>query len=161
MDEVSAKNQSLEQNITRLEMASERLKAETHRESDAKENELSEIRAQMNRRVRVSYPFPRGVARGHRIEGRIFPIYRESIGGEYDDLLDVSCYRKVERPPSVSPSSYTPDLSQSFLFSSEHSKTKLPKSKIRTARCSSRIAFSKLGVNRLTFGIKRKFKCQY
>ena len=54
MDELTTKNQCLEKNATRVEMASERLKLESHREIDAKENELSEIRAQMSRRV-ISY----------------------------------------------------------------------------------------------------------
>uniref|UniRef100_A0A914C202 Myosin XVIIIA n=1 Tax=Acrobeloides nanus TaxID=290746 RepID=A0A914C202_9BILA len=53
LDELTTKNQCLEKNATRVEMASERLKLESHREIDAKENELSEIRAQMSRRLRA------------------------------------------------------------------------------------------------------------
>lgn len=52
MDEMVGKNQALEKNITRLEMGSEKLKSESHREMDAKDTEFSEVRAQMSRRVR-------------------------------------------------------------------------------------------------------------
>lgn len=44
-------NQQLQQQITRLEMGAERLKADLARESTTKETEIDEIRGQYQRRV--------------------------------------------------------------------------------------------------------------
>lgn len=41
----------LEQNVTRLEMSGERARSDASRELDAKETEISELRAQYHRRV--------------------------------------------------------------------------------------------------------------
>lgn len=46
------KTLSLQQSVTRLEMAAERVRSERTRDLDAKEAEIDELRAQHQRRVR-------------------------------------------------------------------------------------------------------------
>uniref|UniRef100_A0A158R4R5 Unconventional myosin-XVIIIa n=1 Tax=Syphacia muris TaxID=451379 RepID=A0A158R4R5_9BILA len=53
LDELQGKVQSLQQTVTRLEMAAERARSERTRDMDAKESEIDEIRAQYQRRVRA------------------------------------------------------------------------------------------------------------
>ncbi|KAK6057719.1 M protein repeat protein [Cooperia oncophora] len=53
LDDLAGTNQQLQQQITRLEMGAERLKADLSRESTTKETEIDEIRAQYQRRLRT------------------------------------------------------------------------------------------------------------
>ncbi|KAK6750549.1 hypothetical protein RB195_002490 [Necator americanus] len=53
LDELAGANQQLQQQITRLEMGAERLKADLNRESNTKETEIDEIRGQYQRRLRT------------------------------------------------------------------------------------------------------------
>ncbi|KIH56012.1 M protein repeat protein [Ancylostoma duodenale] len=53
LDDLAGTNQQLQQQITRLEMGAERLKADLNRESNTKETEIDEIRGQYQRRLRT------------------------------------------------------------------------------------------------------------
>ncbi|VDP30523.1 unnamed protein product [Heligmosomoides polygyrus] len=53
LDDLAGTNQQLQQQITRLEMGAERLKADLARESTTKETEIDEIRGQYQRRLRT------------------------------------------------------------------------------------------------------------
>ncbi|KAK5984979.1 Myosin-XVIIIa [Trichostrongylus colubriformis] len=53
LDDLAGTNQQLQQQITRLEMSAERLKADLSRESSTKETEIDEIRGQYQRRLRT------------------------------------------------------------------------------------------------------------
>ncbi|XGW27597.1 hypothetical protein V3C99_007865 [Haemonchus contortus] len=53
LDDLAGTNQQLQQQITRLEMSAERLKADLSRESTTKETEIDEIRGQYQRRLRT------------------------------------------------------------------------------------------------------------
>lgn len=53
LEDTIQKNQILEQNVTRLEMSAERLRSDAQRAEDAKETEISETRAQFQRRLRA------------------------------------------------------------------------------------------------------------
>lgn len=53
LDELTAKMQMMQQNLTRYEMAAERSRTERLREIDAKDSEIDEIRAQYQRRMRA------------------------------------------------------------------------------------------------------------
>ncbi|VDL76832.1 unnamed protein product [Nippostrongylus brasiliensis] len=53
LDDLAGTNQQLQQQITRLEMGAERLKADLSRESTTKDTEIDEIRGQYQRRLRT------------------------------------------------------------------------------------------------------------
>jgi chromosome segregation ATPase len=53
LEETLQRNQSLEQTITRLEIGLERAKTEAQRELNAKDTEITELRAQYQRRLRA------------------------------------------------------------------------------------------------------------
>ncbi|CAI4224349.1 unnamed protein product [Auanema sp. JU1783] len=52
MDDLAGQNHLLQQSVTRLEMGAERLKTDLGRESNARETEIDELRAQYQRRLR-------------------------------------------------------------------------------------------------------------
>ncbi|VDM24532.1 unnamed protein product [Toxocara canis] len=53
LDDLAGRAQMLQQTVTRLEMAAERAKTEKSRDLDAKEDEIDELRAQYQRRLRA------------------------------------------------------------------------------------------------------------